>query len=100
MVTKSQIEKALDKIPDPELGISIMALGLVYNVKVDTKGNVDILMTLTTIGCPLFDLIAGPVRQQIESIKGVKSVEINLTFEPPWSPDRMSKEAKAQLGMP
>ena len=98
MVTKSQIEKVLDSIPDPELGVSIMQLGLIYNVEVDKKGNVTILMTLTTIGCPLFDLIAGPVREKIQSVKGVRDVEINLTFEPPWTPDRMSKEAKIQLG--
>jgi len=98
MVTKSQIEKILDNISDPELGISIVQLGLIYNVDVDKKGNVEILMTLTTIGCPLFDLIANPIREKVKAVKGVKDVKINLTFEPPWTPDRMSKETKIQLG--
>jgi metal-sulfur cluster biosynthetic enzyme len=98
MITKKQIEKVLDTIPDPELGISILALGLIYTISVDTKGRVRILMTLTSIGCPLFDQIAQPVKDEIKKIKGVKSVDIDLTFEPPWTPDTMSKEAKMQLG--
>lgn len=98
MVTKKQIEKILDSVMDPELGVSIVQLGLIYNVTVDKKGNVEILMTLTTIGCPLFDLISNPIREKVLAFKGVKDVEINLTFEPPWTPDRMSKEAKVQLG--
>jgi metal-sulfur cluster biosynthetic enzyme len=98
MVTKNQIEKVLDTVADPELGISVLQLGLIYNVEVDKTGNVQILMTLTTIGCPLLDLIANPIRQRVLATPGVKSVEINLTFEPPWTPDRISKEAKLQLG--
>jgi metal-sulfur cluster biosynthetic enzyme len=99
MVTKGQIEKILDEVADPELGISVWKLGLIYNVEVDKKGKVEILMTLTTIGCPLLDLIAAPIRQKVAAVPGVKDVEINLTFEPPWTPDRMSKEAKIQLGL-
>ena len=99
MVTKKQIQTVLDTIPDPELGISITDLGLIYAVEVDKKGNVEILMTLTTIGCPLFNLIADPIRQKVKAVKGVTNVEINLTFEPPWTPDKMSKAAKMQLGL-
>ena len=98
MITKKQIEKALDTIPDPELGISIFQLGLIYKITLDTKGGVTILMTLTSVGCPLFDQIAGSVKEKIKKIKGVKSVDIDLTFEPPWTPDTMSKTAKMQLG--
>jgi metal-sulfur cluster biosynthetic enzyme len=98
MVTRRQIEKVLESISDPELGISIMHLGLIYNVEVDKKGNVEILMTLTTVGCPLFDLIATPIREKVGAVKGVRDVTINLTFEPPWTPDRMSTEGKMQLG--
>jgi metal-sulfur cluster biosynthetic enzyme len=99
MVTKKQIEKVLAGVPDPELGISITDLGLIYDVKVDKKGNVEILMTLTTIGCPLFNLISDPIREKVKAVSGVSGVEINLTFEPPWTPDKMSKEAKMQLGL-
>ncbi len=98
MVTKKQVETALNEVLDPELGISIWQLGLIYKVKVDKKGNVRILMTLTTIGCPLLDQIADPIRQEVGKIKGVKDVQVDLTFEPPWTPDTMSKEAKMQLG--
>jgi len=98
MVTKAQIEKVLRTIPDPELNISIWDLGLIYNVSIDLKGNVKILMTLTSIGCPLFSMMEAPIREKISKIKGVKSVDIQLTFDPPWSMDKMSDKAKAQLG--
>ena len=99
MVTKKDVEKVLKKIPDPEIGVSLWDLGLVYNIDINKKtGRVEILMTLTTVGCPLFEQIAGPIRQNVGKLKGVKKVELTLTFEPPWTVDRMSKEAKEQLG--
>ncbi len=98
MVTKKQVEKALDTISDPELGISIFQLGLIYGVEVDKKGNVRIIMTLTTIGCPLFDQIKELIVEAVGNLKGVKTVDVELTFEPPWTPDTMSEEAKIQLG--
>ena len=99
MPTKKQIEDVLKKIPDPEIGVSLWDLGLIYEIGIDAKtGTVRILMTLTTIGCPLFDLIAGPIREEVGKLKGVKKIDIDLTFDPPWSMDRMSEEAKAQLG--
>lgn len=97
MVTKKQIEDVLKNIPDPEIGVSLWDLGLIYDIIID-DGNVLIRMTLTTIGCPLFDLIETPIRQEVSKIKGVKKIEVELTFDPPWSMDRMSEEAKAQLG--
>jgi len=99
MITKKQIEGVLKTIPDPEIGVSLWDLGLIYNIDIDAKtGKVGILMTLTTIGCPLFDQIEGPVRQEVGKLEGVKAVEVELTFEPPWNMDRMSEAAKAQLG--
>ncbi|MCX6792046.1 MAG: metal-sulfur cluster assembly factor [Candidatus Gottesmanbacteria bacterium] len=99
MVTKSSIEKVLKDIPDPEIGVSLWDLGLIYHIDIDKKtGKVEILMTLTTVGCPLFEQIADPIRQNVGKLKGVKKVDVTLTFEPPWTVDRMSKEAKAQLG--
>ena len=99
MITKQQVEKVLKEIPDPEIGVSLWDLGLIYEIGIDAKtGIIRILMTLTTIGCPLFDLIAGPIREEVGKLKGVKKVDVELTFEPPWSMDRMSEEAKAQLG--
>lgn len=100
MITKKEVENVLKTIPDPEIGVSLWDLGLVYNIGIDAKtGTVRILMTLTTVGCPLFDLIANPIREAIEKLPGVKKVDVDLTFEPPWTTDRMSKEAKEQLGI-
>jgi metal-sulfur cluster biosynthetic enzyme len=100
MVTKQQIEEELKKIPDPEIGVSLWDLGLVYDIAIDKKtGSVRVLMTLTSIGCPLFDLIANPIREALGKLDGVKKVDVDLTFEPPWNMDRMSPDAKAQLGM-
>jgi len=98
MVTKKDIENVLKTIPDPEIGVSLWELGLVYGIKIDTKGTVTVVMTLTTIGCPLFNLIADPIKSQVGKLKGVKKVIVDLTFDPPWTTDKMSKEAKAQLG--
>ena len=98
MLTKDKLINQLKNVPDPELGISIVDLGLVYDAKIDDKGNVEVLMTLTTMGCPLFDLIADPVRSELKKLKGVKDVNVELTCEPPWSPDKMSEEAKIKLG--
>ena len=99
MVTKKQIEEVLKIIPDPEIGVSLWDLGLIYGISIDKKtGNVTVKMTLTTIGCPLFSLISEPIKREVGKISGVKGVEVDLTFDPPWNPDRMSKEAKQQLG--
>jgi metal-sulfur cluster biosynthetic enzyme len=99
MVTKLQIEDILRDIPDPEIGVSILDLGLIYNIDIDeVTGKVEVLMTLTTIGCPLFEQIANPIRERIGKLDGVTEVEVLLTFEPAWSPEKMSEEAKVQLG--
>jgi metal-sulfur cluster biosynthetic enzyme len=100
MITKIQITKVLKDIPDPELGISVIDLGLIYGITIDqANGIINIRMTLTSIGCPLYNLISDPIRERIGKIKGVKSVNIELTFEPPWTPERMSSDAKARLGI-
>lgn len=100
MVTKQQIEDVLKTIPDPEIGVSLWELGLIYDIGIDKKtGTVRILMTLTTIGCPLFDLIANPIKEAVGKLPGVKKVDVDLTFEPPWTMDRMTEEAKQQLGV-
>lgn len=99
MVTKKQIEDVLKTIPDPEIGVSLWDLGLIYGIAIDKKtGDVTVKMTLTTIGCPLFSLISDPVKREVGKISGVKKVNVDLTFEPPWNMDRMSEAAKQQLG--
>ncbi len=97
MVTKKQVEDVLKTIPDPEIGVSLWDLGLIYGIK--SKGDVvEIVMTLTTIGCPLFSLISDPIKKEVGKLPGVKEVRVDLTFEPPWNMDRMSESAKAQMG--
>ncbi len=95
---KAQVIGVLRQIPDPELGVSIWDLGLIYDVSVKS-GKVEVLMTLTTIGCPLFSQICDPIRMEVGKLKGVKSVYVELTFEPPWSMEKMTEEARIQLGV-
>lgn len=98
MVSKKDIEAVLKTIPDPELGVSLWDLGLIHDIKVKDN-RIYILMTLTTIGCPLFSLIETPIKQELGKMPGVAAVEVELTFDPPWSIDRLSDNAKEQLGM-
>lgn len=99
MVKKTEIEDVLKTIPDPEIGVSLWDLGLIYKIDINEQsGDVEILMTLTTIGCPLFNLIADPIREEVGKLDGVQKVNVELTFEPPWSTERMSEDAKLQLG--
>lgn len=98
MVTQTEIMEALKAVPDPELAISIVDLGLVYGVEIDAKGVVTVNMTLTTIGCPLFSLISDPVKKEVGKLDGVTDVLVNLSFDPPWTPERMSEAAKIHLG--
>ncbi|MCX8009257.1 MAG: metal-sulfur cluster assembly factor [Patescibacteria group bacterium] len=100
MPTKQQIEDILKTIPDPEIGISIYDLGLIYDITIDEEQHiVHITMTLTTIGCPLFHLIAEPIKEKVNGLEGVSDVIVELTFDPPWNPDKMKQEAKEQLGL-
>ena len=99
MLTKESVYEALRTIPDPELGISIVDLGLVYDVTISKENIVTVKMTLTTIGCPLFAQIAEPIKAEVRALsKSVQDVVVDLTFEPPWDPGKMSEEAKIQLG--
>ncbi len=97
--SKKILLKALETVLDPELGVSIVDLGLVYGVTIDKDGAAKITMTLTTIGCPLFQTIENEVKEKVLAIPGVVLVETELTFTPPWDPSRMSEKAKAELGM-
>lgn len=99
MVTKKDIIAVLKTIPDPEINVSLWDLGLIYKITVSESGKVSILMTLTSIGCPLFSTMEGLMKEKIGLIKGVTSVDIEQTFEPPWTMDKMSKTAKMELGM-
>ena len=98
-IDKKTIKNKLKQVLDPELGISIVDLGLIYEIKIE-KEKVKIVMTLTTIGCPLFSLIEEEIKNRLKEL-GLKEeeIELELTFDPPWTIERMSKEAKAMLGI-
>lgn len=98
-IDKKTIKNKLKQVLDPELGISIVDLGLIYEIKIE-KEKVKIVMTLTTIGCPLFSLIEEEIKNRLKEL-GLKKeeIELELTFDPPWTLERMSKEARAMLGI-
>lgn len=91
------IVAALQTVHDPEIPVNIYELGLVYEIKTD-GGKVDIVMTLTAPACPAAGDIIFDVQSKIEAIEGVTDVHVQLTFDPPWSKDMMSEEAKLELG--
>lgn len=99
-ISKGKIQEALTEVLDPELHISIVDLGLVYQIEIKSGTKVKVVMTLTTIGCPLFATIESEVKSKLHEI-GIKKedVELELTFDPPWSLERMSESAKAMLGV-
>jgi len=94
-----EIVKTLKTIYDPEIPVDIYELGLVYDVMVNTDHEVKILMTLTSPNCPVAETLPVEVEDKIKKIEGVTAAEVEITFDPPWSRDLMSEEAKLELGM-
>ena len=103
MQEKLQLEESivrmLKTVYDPEIPVNVYELGLIYGIDVKDDGQVVIDMTLTAPNCPAADFIIEDIRIKVESIEGVKSVDINLVFEPEWSQDMMTEEAKMELGL-
>jgi metal-sulfur cluster biosynthetic enzyme len=95
---RARVMEGLKEVHDPELGINIVDLGLVYDVSIDDD-TVHVTYTLTTMGCPIGPLIEEQIRRMIEPIEGVDQVDAEMVLSPPWTPDKMSEEAKAALGM-
>lgn len=98
MVYEKQVRKNLKNVIDPELDINIVDLGLIYEIDVDEESNVDILMTLTTPGCPLHSVFDELVKKEVKKIEEVGDIDVELTFEPRWSPEEMSDEARDEIG--
>lgn len=96
---ESAVREQLKKVLDPELGVSILDLGLIYEVVVTPEGVCAITMTLTTIGCPLFAQIQKEIEDRVLEIPAINDVKIDLVFDPPWSVDKMTEDAKIQLGL-
>jgi metal-sulfur cluster biosynthetic enzyme len=97
-ITKDEVFEALKVVVDPELGINIVDLGLVYDVDIEDEA-IKVTYTLTSMGCPVGPLIEQQMTQILTTIPGIKIVEGNMTFNPPWSPERMSEEARLAMGM-
>jgi metal-sulfur cluster biosynthetic enzyme len=96
-VTKDDVLEALHQVEDPELGMDVVDLGLVYDVEVEGP-KVKVLHTLTSMGCPVGPMIQEDIQRVAAELPGVEDVEIELTFDPPWTPDKMSDDAKFILG--
>ncbi|WP_059172994.1 metal-sulfur cluster assembly factor [Bacillus sp. FJAT-27445] len=96
---KDSLMGALELVIDPEIGIDIVNLGLVYDVEMDEEGKATVTMTLTSMGCPLAGTIVDQVKRALADIPEVKDVDVNIVFNPPWSKDMMSRYAKIALGI-
>ena len=90
---------ALKEIYDPEIPVNIYDLGLIYGVEVDDEAGVVVTMTLTTPHCPVAETMPGEVELRAASVPGVRDAEVNLVWDPPWGPDKMTDEARLELGM-
>jgi FeS assembly SUF system protein len=99
MNLKDKVVAALKKVFDPEMPVNIYELGLIYDITLDAAGNVAIRMTLTAPNCPVAGTLPANVEQAARAVPGVNSVKVELTFDPPWTKDRMSEAAKLTLGI-
>lgn len=96
---EEKVIEMLRTVFDPEIPVDIYSLGLIYRIDIDDDGNLTVDMTMTAPNCPMADFIVDDARIKLESIEGLKSVVINVVFEPEWTQDMMSEEAKLELGL-
>ncbi len=96
-IRETEIRELLRQVYDPELGVNIVDLGLVYEIRLEDR-DVYVRMTLTTPGCPMHDTIAGGVERLLRLHPGIRSVKVDVVWDPPWSPGMMSEAAKKHLG--
>jgi metal-sulfur cluster biosynthetic enzyme len=94
---KEKLVEALSKVEDPELGIDIVNLGLVYRLDMDKDGNTTVIMTLTAMGCPLAGTIVTMVKEAFRNVEEVKEVEVDIVWNPPWSKERVSRMGRMAL---
>ena len=95
---EEKIVKMLKTVYDPEIPVNVYDLGLIYKIDLDDNACLRLDMTLTAPNCPAADFILEDIRMKLESIEGIKSVDVNLVFEPEWTQDMMTEEAKLELG--
>ena len=94
-----EIIKELKSVYDPEIPVDIYELGLIYDVQISEEGEVLVIMTLTSPNCPVAETLPREVEDKVNKLDNVKATEVEITFDPPWSKDLMSEEAKLELGM-
>lgn len=97
-VTEKDVQKALKTVKDPELGLDLVVLGLIYDIEIEGS-HVDATISLTSPFCPVAGQIVEDVKTAIEGVDGVESAEVELTFDPPWTPERISPLIRASLGL-
>jgi FeS assembly SUF system protein len=97
-LTEDQVIEVLRECYDPEIPVNIVDLGLIYGVNIQPQ-RVDVKMTLTALGCPLAGEVMSDVRDHLLTLPGVEDAGVELVYEPPWTPDRMTEEARWELGM-
>lgn len=95
---KNEVIAAISEIFDPEIPVNIYELGLIYDVLVGEDGKIDLVMTLTSPHCPVAEILPGQVKARVELVEGVNEVDLELTWDPPWTPENMSEAAKLELG--
>jgi metal-sulfur cluster biosynthetic enzyme len=96
---REQILEALKVVKDPEIPVNVVDLGLIYDVRIDDEGAVDIDMTLTSMGCPVQDMIEADAELAAMKVEGVRRVNVEFVWSPPWSPQKMSDDGKKQMRM-
>ena len=96
---EEKIVEKISEIYDPEIPVNIYELGLIYDIIIDNHFNVSITMTLTSPNCPVAETLPKEVEEKVKSVRKIKNVAVEITFEPPWTKDMMSEEAKLELGM-
>ena len=97
MASVDEVQDALSNVIDPELGLDFVELGLIYEIEVD-GGDVDVTFTLTSPGCPIGPQVSEQIEEFVSELDGVQNVRSHMTFNPPWTPDLMSEDAKFALG--
>lgn len=98
MATVEEVTEALKQVYDPELNINVVDLGLVYGTELDDEGNVHVTMTLTSPGCPIGPMVGEMVQDALAPIEGIKQVDVDIVWTPPWRPEMMTEDAKLELG--
>jgi FeS assembly SUF system protein len=99
-INEAEVMDALHECYDPEIPVNIVDLGLIYGIDINNDdGKVHVMMTLTAMGCPVAGDVMAEVEMRVREVENVKDCKVELTFDPPWSPERMTEDAKWELGM-